>query len=294
MSRRHEQSVNAIIQGILDWKDWDILNLRGIPAKSITGRVLSGWIAHSAYGLASERRWRSPYLPLPKQFDSYASARGKNFRKALRRKRQQLEMRGEVSIDLDAAAHDPRAALGRAASICRRSWKGSQGVGLLLQRTVGCFLQRLLEDQESCAFLAKLKVGETPVAYELDLHLDNNVWSYDCAYDRAWAHSSPGVLLTAAVIEDACRPGMSEYDFMRGDEPYKIWWTDVWREEMEYVMDAGTRRGRLARKLAFQTRWKLRQNDSLVAAKIRATGLLNKLAQQVRGTHRMRHSTRWR
>ena len=92
---------------------------------------------------------------------------------------------------------------------------------------------------------------------------------------------SPGVLLTARIIEDACRSGMSEYDFMRG-EPYKLAWTDTYRQEMEYVLDAGTARARLTRELAFQARWWLRRSSALVECKTRATGAMARLLERVR------------
>jgi len=35
---------------------------------------------------------------------------------------------------------------------------------------------------------------------------------------------SPGVLLIGAVIEEAIAAGVRALDFLRGREPYKLWW----------------------------------------------------------------------
>jgi CelD/BcsL family acetyltransferase involved in cellulose biosynthesis len=281
LARRSEECVDAIFRSIRKARDWDVLDLRGVPATSTAALVLDAH-ARADADVIREPRWRSPYLRLPASFDLYLTARGKNFRRALRRKLLRMEARGAVTIDLDAGAHDPIAALARAADVCRRSWKGRHGTSLLLHPQIRRFLERLTSDPGSGAFVAELRVGETTVAYELGFRLDGKVWSYDSAYDLAFSDGSPGVLLTARIIEDACRRGMSEYDFMRGDEPYKLAWTDTYRQEMEYVLDAGTLRARLAREVAFQARWWLRRSSALVACKTRATGAMARLLERVR------------
>jgi len=281
LARRSQESIEAIIGAIHRLPDWDVLNLRGIPEDSTTAHMLDHATLADGH-ISRQRRWRSPYLPLPSDFEAYLAARGKNFRKNLRRKRQQLEAQGPVTFELHTASRDPALGLQLASDVCRRSWKGAAGTGLLVHESNRRFMHALLSDPHVDAFVAVLFVGETAIAYELGFHLDKKVWSYDSAYDRCWAHSSPGVILTAHIIEEACRCGMVEYDFMRGDEPYKLAWNDASRQEMEYVLDAGTARGRFAREVAFRARWRLRQNATLVEAKTRATGMFTHLSQRIR------------
>jgi CelD/BcsL family acetyltransferase involved in cellulose biosynthesis len=281
-ARRHEESLDAIVRAIWRMRDWDVLNLRGIPNDCTTARMLEERTQPGGGKLVREVRWRSPYLALPSHFDLYLAARSRNFRKTLRRKRLRLGAQGPVTFDLNAAAADPIGALSRAAFVCGRSWKGAYGTGLLLQPKIRRFLERLVTDPGAGAYLAEMRVGPSPVAYELGFCMDNKIWSYDGAYDRAWGHGSPGLLLTAEIIRNACSRGISEYDFMRGEEGYKMMWTAACRDEMEYVLDSGTMRGAIAREVVFRTRWRLRQSSRLVAAKTRITGAISSLVQRVR------------
>jgi CelD/BcsL family acetyltransferase involved in cellulose biosynthesis len=281
LARRHQESLAAIVCAIRRMRDWDVFNLRGIPKDCTTARMLEERAQPFGGKLMREVRWRSPYLALPSHFDLYLSARSKNFRKTLRRKRLRIEAQGTVVFDLNAAAADPIGALGRAAYVCRRSWKGAYGTGLLLQPGIRRFLERLVTDPQAGTYLAEMRVGRTPVAYELGFCMDNKIWSYDGAYDPAWANSSPGLLLTAEIIGNACSRGISEYDFMRGEESYKMMWTTACRDEMEYVLDSGTMRGGIAREVVFRARWRLRQSPRLVAAKTRITGIISSLVQRV-------------
>jgi CelD/BcsL family acetyltransferase involved in cellulose biosynthesis len=47
---------------------------------------------------------------------------------------------------------------------------------------------------------------------------------YSGGFQPEMARFSPGTLLTAHALEDAVRAGAGEFDFLRGDEPYKYRW----------------------------------------------------------------------
>ncbi len=47
---------------------------------------------------------------------------------------------------------------------------------------------------------------------------------YISGFDPAAAHLDPGTLIVGMVIEDAIERGMTQFDFLRGGEPYKYWW----------------------------------------------------------------------
>jgi CelD/BcsL family acetyltransferase involved in cellulose biosynthesis len=48
--------------------------------------------------------------------------------------------------------------------------------------------------------------------------------------DPAWAARSPGLVLLARTVEDAYARGLAYYDFLRGEEPYKLDWAADRRE----------------------------------------------------------------
>ena len=55
--------------------------------------------------------------------------------------------------------------------------------------------------------------------------VDNQtVYYYAGGFDPEFASCSPGTLLIARAIELAGRRGMTQFDFMRGEEPYKHLW----------------------------------------------------------------------
>jgi CelD/BcsL family acetyltransferase involved in cellulose biosynthesis len=50
------------------------------------------------------------------------------------------------------------------------------------------------------------------------------LYFYISGFDPAAAHLSPGTLIVGMVMEDAIERGMTQFDFLRGSEPYKYWW----------------------------------------------------------------------
>ena len=281
LARRREESLQAIIDCLITHRrHWDVVNLRGLPEQSTSAQALdrlSRSRQRPHLTVLGVPRWRSPFLPLEGDFSDYLRRRGRNFRKTLKRKRRRLEALGPLTLDLNAGVDDPQRALQIAADVCRRSWKGQLGSGLLVQPAARRFVERLVCDPRANTFIATLRVGERVAAYELGFRFDGKLWSYDSSFDPAFYDASPGVYLTARIIEDAYERGLREYDFMRGDEPYKLQWHGACRQEVELVMDTGSLRGQAIRALAFEARWRLRHNERLVALKTRATGALTRL-----------------
>jgi CelD/BcsL family acetyltransferase involved in cellulose biosynthesis len=61
---------------------------------------------------------------------------------------------------------------------------------------------------------------------------------YLSGFDPQWAAFSPGVLLIAHAIEEAIREGQQEFDFLRGNEPYKYLWgaqdSSTWQRTLSH------------------------------------------------------------
>jgi len=73
------------------------------------------------------------------------------------------------------------------------------------------------------------------------------------AYAEAHAECSPGQLLTEAVLKDLCARGLSVFDFLGPQMPWKRDWTSMERVHHWLYAFAPTPRGRLAHALKF--RW---------------------------------------
>jgi CelD/BcsL family acetyltransferase involved in cellulose biosynthesis len=75
--------------------------------------------------------------------------------------------------------------------------------------------------------LSFLRVGDKRIAAGIHIEDANGYQYYNAGIDPDAFDLSPGVLLVYAYIRQALERGISRFDFLRGDEPYKYEWGAV-------------------------------------------------------------------
>jgi CelD/BcsL family acetyltransferase involved in cellulose biosynthesis len=78
--------------------------------------------------------------------------------------------------------------------------------------------------------LYRLRVGGQAIAAVYGIEAGRRFSYYQSGYDPAWASRSPGLVLVGRTVEDAYARGLTDYDFLRGTEPYKLEWASDRRE----------------------------------------------------------------
>jgi CelD/BcsL family acetyltransferase involved in cellulose biosynthesis len=97
--------------------------------------------------------------------------------------------------------------------------------------------------------LHALILGEAVVAVLYCLATPRAVCYYAGGFDPGYARHSPGTVLTAHAIDEAAREGAAEFDFLRGDEPYKYAWGAADRANRRVVVARPTVAGQVALRL---------------------------------------------
>lgn len=142
-----------------------------------------------------------------------------------------------------------------------RSWKSREGV-LWLGTGQGreVFRQALASlgvRREMELWLARLE-GRL-AAFQINFVTPDRVWYYYGAYDPEFRRYYPGGVLHLRAIEHAWRSGIREYDFLAGDEPYKLQWTNGVRQLDLLALYPRTPRGFLAFAALAGPKWWLKE-----------------------------------
>lgn len=74
-------------------------------------------------------------------------------------------------------------------------------------------------------YVALLEQDDDPVAYQVGFCCGDKLWDYAKAFNRSFARYAPGTMLVQAVLDYGFSRGYDEYDFLRGEEPYKMVWS---------------------------------------------------------------------
>ncbi|MBN2498638.1 MAG: GNAT family N-acetyltransferase [Deltaproteobacteria bacterium] len=254
--------------GSLVGERFDLALLVGVPGGSALARIP---------GARAGIRSLSPYLPLDGGWDACLARRGRGFTRTLRRRRRALRASGRVEhVRLDAP-DGVAADIERIFALSRRCRAARRGSDLFRHPALARFFARTLPAMAAdglCACHVLLLDGQA-LAYEICFELGGRVLSYTGAFDERFARFSPGTLLTAEIIAEACARGRREYDFLRGEEDYKLRWTAARRCELEVALSAGAVAGLGA--AALMAGCALRASPRLTALDGRVSGLWNRL-----------------
>jgi len=81
-----------------------------------------------------------------------------------------------------------------------------------------------------------LWLNNNPVAYIYCCKYGNKIYHWNTAFDPQYFSLSVGKVLHRLAIEDIFNSGYDELDFMRGDESYKLKWTQELRTNSEVLL----------------------------------------------------------
>ena len=220
------ENLQNFISGLIDFllkedlPNWDLLDLHNILEDSPSLDVLQaesdkrGW-AHKQIHLQP-----APYIPIPGDFDEYLEGIDKKQRHEIRRKLRNVEQ------DLAEAdlyfTEDPD----------------------LLESDIDAFLEMMSQDPNKREFLTEtmrqhihntariafengwlhmafFTLDGNKAAANMSFNYNQRLWLYNSGWDWDYRDYSPGWVLIAYLIQWANEHGIEEFDFMRGDEPYK-------------------------------------------------------------------------
>jgi CelD/BcsL family acetyltransferase involved in cellulose biosynthesis len=227
---------DAVVASLADRPDlepWDVVDLRrlrcGDPAADALAGGLRAHAASEGWTVDVEREDVCPVVTLPvgADIETYLGSLSKKTRHEIRRKVRRAEGVGPIRLEASA---DPLADLETFIELHQKRW----GVDGLFPDTPGGDQSRVLVRRmfELCGAdgpirLSFLRVGDKRIAAGIHIEDANGYQYYNAGIDPDAFDLSPGVLLVYAYIRQALERGISRFDFLRGDEPYKYEWGAV-------------------------------------------------------------------
>ncbi len=200
---------------------WASIELIGVRDDSPSTQILESRAAE--HGWQADRSvWDvSPYVELPESWDEHVQSLSKKDRHELRRKLRRLEASGEAEYRVYDKEHDELPdALGAFVSLMGKSNEAKSDFLTPERRSFLETLTRTMADADSLQ-LAFLDVGGKPVSATMSFLEGDRLLLYNSGYDPEYRHLSVGLLLKAYELRGAIEQGLREYDFLRGNEPYK-------------------------------------------------------------------------
>jgi CelD/BcsL family acetyltransferase involved in cellulose biosynthesis len=209
---------------------WARLNLENVRMSERRFRLLLAYFPKANFQVTEVNRVGKddgidntvcPYTALPKDWDAYLLSLSANTRQKIRRLLKQVDAEGEYRITVSTSetfAQDLNTLL----QFWAIKWRPRKGdLTDSLVRSNGIMLTRSFKS--GLVFLPIFWQGDRPVAALATL-MDTRKRTfsfYITGRDEAFDGPPPGMILHAFSIRHAIENGFSEYDFLRGNEPYK-------------------------------------------------------------------------
>jgi CelD/BcsL family acetyltransferase involved in cellulose biosynthesis len=219
---------------------WDTLELRGVPADSFLTLELPAIAIADGCSVYVREVSRAPWFDV----QGIEQRIHRRFRGDMKRLERQLG-----GIELERVTRFDRAALREMLLLEASSWKGRAGTAIACEAKLVAFyagIARVFAGRGQLT-LAFLRARGRRIAGCFALEDAETFHLVKIAHDPEYAHYGPGQLLVRETALDAARRGLTRYDLLGHDTPYKMKWTDTVRSHVEIRVYAPSLRGRARR-----------------------------------------------
>jgi CelD/BcsL family acetyltransferase involved in cellulose biosynthesis len=252
-----EQASAAFLDYLADARDWDVLILTDLPRQG-HARTLEQVAGDRGFPTGRWCAMQSPCRKLPASWAELESELSSSFRANLRRRRRGLDALGVVRVE---RCSDSAERVEAGIELERQGWKGRAGTAMAQDADTRGFytdLARVLGAQGRLALWA-LYLDERLIAFQFGLEHRGSYALLKPAYDESLARYSPGQLLMAEVLRDAIDRGLSQFEFLGEDMPWKRdWHPDNHAQDWLFVFRRSAS-GRMLRALKFSLLPRLRR-----------------------------------
>jgi CelD/BcsL family acetyltransferase involved in cellulose biosynthesis len=228
VARRHQESYRAIWKDLVQEKArWDVLRLCQLTTGSSTLKELTRLAEGDGFLTGIWRSSDSPYLTFDEEWEAYFKRLSSNLRHKVRKGFNRLEEAGPVRLEVVSSGEPIEAALSDGFRLEGMGWKSRSGTAIHCRPELERFLTRLsaAASRSGMLRLLFLTVGGTRIAFAYALRYQNRLFVLKAGYDPRYARYSPYHLLCYLVFRDAREHDLIEYEFLGGDEEWKLRWT---------------------------------------------------------------------
>ena len=215
-------------------KDWDLMKLDGVHENSIIKKYLTSTPPKiGGLFITSVPDTKCPYLVIDKTFEGYLKSFSPKKREALLRKRKILMNREKAQLRTVHSGEEPEKYIQALFALHdeRAKQKGIKTTftGEGVYQFHNKIIHSLLKDGKVVlAFL--YKESEPLVSYYCIKH-NQKYYYYQAGLSREGEKKSAGTVLFSLLIENAFQEKYKEFDFLRGSEEYKFYWTKNYRKD---------------------------------------------------------------
>ncbi len=238
------EGMTEMLNYIMTSLDWDIMDIVDIPEDSENVPIINDILKNNLLFYSIKQSIVCPYLRINgcSWDEFYKRQRSKSSRQDLRRRRRRLNSTGTVELKEYKSPEEVKSIFPQLFAVYQKRWdKKNLSISFTGDKERRFYMNLASEYAIIGRLdLLTLEVNGMVIAFSLSSFKDRQFTWLMTAHDPAFDKYFPGELILIHLLEKVFTAGrFNEFDFTRGDEPYKYKWTDRARNNLRIV--AGNR-----------------------------------------------------
>lgn len=232
MTGDKEKAIYLVLEHLIRIKsEWDLIDLEEIAEESPSIKIIERWLREKNIPNFSGPQKRSFFI----QFDGNRQLLMDKFSGKLNKRLVKLNNKN-IKANLDFKRY--RVSVSEAedlfSDICgieNRSWQGKKQKGVFVKKSSMAFHKEIFDRFSKIGQLdvSVLMLEKMPIAYIYNYLYGGRSYNYNVAFDNAYKDLSAGTMLMFWMLKDSAAGDISEFDFIRGEEPWKKRLTDSFK-----------------------------------------------------------------
>jgi CelD/BcsL family acetyltransferase involved in cellulose biosynthesis len=228
VARGEEEAYDAVWGYLAEHRDrWDVLELNQVPSCSPTLGRMADRARADRFLVGLSPSHDSPYVPLDGGWDRVRMGLRRNLRSGMPYRLRRLGRRGQVRLEIVRTIDDSPGALEDGLRIEAAAWKSRSGTAILSEPDVERFYSALARAAGAAGQLRLifLTLDDRRIAFAYGLCYRRKLHVIKLGYEPEYASCSPYNLLCYLLMQEACRQGLEQYEFLGAADPWKLNWS---------------------------------------------------------------------
>jgi len=234
-----QRVVETLLAGLESLRaEYEALYLTDMSEEALSLSLLPEW-SKKLGGRSWLLPWMvCPYIKIAGDYVDYVQSLSANHRYNLRRLTRRLSEQYTILVDVAIEPQAVQESIEILFVLHRKRWSEKQGESKFDNRLSWEFHRRLAEvlAQDGAVRLYTLRCNDRYVAALYGFLYDNRLYYYQAGFDPEFNKNSVGLILMGKILDLCHQHQYQEFDFLRGQEAYKLNWAKQTRQTMACIV----------------------------------------------------------
>ena len=213
---------------------WSIWDLRKIREDSENLEFLRNILSELNYPLIESLFCFSPIVQLQGKWETYYKSISKGLRQDIRTALNKLSKKGKVNFEIYRDTPG-EAVFNRIFEIHRKRQVNKIGRSMFEAVAKRNFISDICATfgKRGWLYIPVLKLDQEIISYAIGFNYGGVIYYWITAFDPDFVKASPGKVMIKYILENSFQNNQTEFDFMLGEESYKLRWSTTERAIFE-------------------------------------------------------------